>query len=110
MAMGGDKSNPNVIEVIDIACDECPVSSYEVGSACRGCLAHRCQAACPRGAISFDQSKKAYIDPDKCIQCGKCASVCPYNAISSRKRPCELSCKVKAISMAENKVAKIDYG
>ena len=109
IAMGGDKSNPNVIEVIDIACDECPVSSYEVGSACRGCLAHRCQAACPRGAISFDQDKKAHIDPDKCIQCGKCASVCPYNAITSRKRPCELSCKVKAISMAENKVAKIDY-
>ena len=25
IAMGGDKENPNVIEVIDIACDECPV-------------------------------------------------------------------------------------
>lgn len=24
MAMGGDRDNPNVIEVIDIACDECP--------------------------------------------------------------------------------------
>jgi hypothetical protein len=24
LAMGGDKNNPNVIEVIDIACDECP--------------------------------------------------------------------------------------
>ena len=108
IAMGGDKSNPNVIEVIDIACDECPVSSYEVGTACRGCLAHRCQAACPRGAISFDENKKAHIDPDKCIQCGKCASVCPYNAITSHKRPCELSCKVKAISMGENKVAQID--
>ena len=24
LAMGGDKENPNVIEVIDIACDECP--------------------------------------------------------------------------------------
>lgn len=26
LAMGGDKKNPNVIEVIEIACDECPVS------------------------------------------------------------------------------------
>lgn len=26
MAMGGNKDNPNVIEVLDIACDECPVS------------------------------------------------------------------------------------
>ena len=25
LAMGGNKDNPNVIEVIDIACDECPV-------------------------------------------------------------------------------------
>ena len=24
MACGGDKENPNVVEVIDIACDECP--------------------------------------------------------------------------------------
>ena len=109
IAMGGDKTNPNIIEVIDIACDECPVSAYEVGPACRGCLAHRCQAACPRGAISFEENKKAKIDPDKCIQCGKCASVCPYNAITSRKRPCEMACKVKAISMGKNKVAEINY-
>ncbi len=109
IAMGGDKTNPNIIEVIDIACDECPVSAYEVGTACRGCLAHRCQAACPRGAISFEENKKAKIDPDKCIQCGKCASVCPYNAITSRKRPCEMACKVKAISMGKNKVAEINY-
>ena len=30
MAFGGDKENPNVIEVLDIACDECPVGGYEV--------------------------------------------------------------------------------
>ena len=30
LAMGGDKSNPNVIEVIDIACDECPVCGYSL--------------------------------------------------------------------------------
>ena len=30
LAMGGDKNNPNVIEVIDIACDECPMSGYNV--------------------------------------------------------------------------------
>ena len=28
LAMGGDKKNPNVIEVIEIACDECPVSGH----------------------------------------------------------------------------------
>ena len=30
IAMGGDKDNPNVIEVIDIACDECSAAGYEV--------------------------------------------------------------------------------
>ena len=46
MAMGGDRENPNVIEVIDIACDECPMGGYEVTDACRGCLAHRCEDVC----------------------------------------------------------------
>ena len=36
IAMGGDKTNPNVIEVIGIACDECPVGGYQVSDACRG--------------------------------------------------------------------------
>ncbi|MDD4069963.1 MAG: hypothetical protein PHF05_05880, partial [Candidatus Izemoplasmatales bacterium] len=58
LAIGGDSSNKNVVQVIDIACDECPVGGYEVTNACRGCLAHRCQAVCPRGAISFDENKR----------------------------------------------------
>lgn len=108
IAMGGDKDNPNVIEVIDIACDECPVGGYEVTNACRGCIAHRCEAACPRNAITFDNNQKAHIDKSKCIECGLCAKQCPYGAISNNKRPCENACKIKAISMSETKAAKID--
>ena len=51
IAMGGDKENPNVIEVIEIACDECPAAGFEVTDSCRGCLAHRCEDVCKRGAI-----------------------------------------------------------
>ena len=108
LAMGGDRDNPNVIEVIDIACDECPVGGYEVTAACRGCLAHRCEDACRRGAISFDANHVAHIDKSKCVDCGACAKVCPYSAIVDHKRPCERSCKIKAISMSEDKTAKID--
>ena len=108
LAMGGDKDNPNVIEVIDIACDECPVGGYEVTNACRGCLAHRCEDVCRRGAITFDQNHVAHIDKSKCVECGACAKVCPYTAIVSRKRPCQNACKVKAISMNEEKAATID--
>lgn len=108
LAMGGDSSNPNVIEVIDIACDECPMGGYEVTNACRGCIAHRCEDVCKFGAISFDRDQKAYIDKSKCVGCGKCSKVCPYTAITNNKRPCENSCKIKAISMNETKVASID--
>lgn len=108
IAMGGDKTNPNVIEVIDIACDECPAGGYSVTDACRGCLAHRCEDVCPRGALTFDEHQKAHIDKTKCVNCGKCAQVCPYTAITNRKRPCENACKIKAISMAEDGSAKID--
>ncbi|MGI6150564.1 MAG: 4Fe-4S dicluster domain-containing protein [Christensenellales bacterium] len=108
LVMGGDKKNPNVIETIDIACDECPVSGFEVTDNCRGCIAHRCEAACPRGAIYFDH-QKAHIDKTKCVECGRCAAVCPYSAISNHMRPCENACKVKAITRnEETHAAQID--
>lgn len=108
LAMGGDKENPNVIEVIETACDECPMGGYEVTNSCRGCLAHRCEDVCPRGAISFDHDHVAHIDKSKCVDCGACAKVCPYTAIVNRKRPCENACKIKAIYMNENKAAAIN--
>ena len=108
LAIGGDKNNKNVIEVIDIACDECPMGGYEVTDACRGCLARRCIGVCKKGAITVDANQKVHIDKEKCVECGLCAKVCPYSAIVNHKRPCEKACKVKAISMDENKAAKID--
>ena len=108
IAMGGDSDNPNVIEVIEIACDECPMGGYEVTNACRGCLAHRCEVVCRFGALSFDENHVAHIDKTKCKECGSCAKVCPYSAIISRRRPCENACKIKAIHMNENKAAAID--
>ncbi len=108
LAMGGDRNNKNPIQVIDIACDECPVGGYEVTNACRGCLAHRCEDVCKFGALTFDHNHVAHIDKSKCKECGACAKVCPYTAIVSRKRPCENACKVKAVSMNENKAAQIN--
>ena len=104
LAMGGNKANPNVIEVIETACDECPMGGYEVTNSCRGCLAHRCEEACRKNAISFDHNHVAHIDKSKCKECGACAKVCIVN----RKRPCENACKIKAISMNDDKTARID--
>ena len=96
LAMGGGNSD-NIIQVIDIACDDCPAVGYQVTESCRGCLAHRCEDVCKRGAISFDHKHEAHIDKTKCVECGMC-----------RKRPCQNACKIKAISINEDNAAKID--
>lgn len=108
LAMGGDRRNPNVIEVIPIACDECPVERYQVSESCRGCISQRCIKNCPKNAITKSKSGRAIIDPDACIECGKCAKVCPYGAITEHVRPCERACKVGAIKMNEEKKAGIE--
>lgn len=109
LALGGNKENSNVVEVIPIACDECPLGGYEVLDRCRGCIAHRCEHACHKGAITFDErTRRAIIDKTKCVNCGLCAKACQYNAIQNFLRPCEQACKVKAISAGEDYAAKIN--
>lgn len=106
IAMGkGD----HVIQVIDIACDECPMTGYEVTDLCRGCLAHRCEAACRFGCISFDENMRAHIDKTKCKNCGACSKACPFNAIRNYKRPCASACKADAIGVDEYGACSIDY-
>ena len=107
MAMGGDADNPNPVQVIETACDECPAEGVMVTPACRGCMVHACKDVCPKGAISI-VNHHAVVDKEKCIECGKCSKACPYSAIIMQHRPCMASCKVKAISIDENKKAKID--
>ena len=108
LASGGNKANPNVIEVLNIACDGCPVGGYEVSDSCRGCIAHRCEDACRKGAITFDSNQKAHIDKDKVST----AAHAPRSAHTMRSRiinaPAKRACKIKAIGMDEYKAAKID--
>ncbi len=108
LAMGGNESNPNMLEVIEPACDQCPIGGITVSAACRGCLAHRCQQACHFNAISFDEHLHAHIDKSKCVNCGLCAKACPYGAILNYKRPCEASCKVNAISERPDGISEIN--
>ena len=107
MAMGGDKSNPNIIEVMPVACDECPVAGVEVTQACRGCIAHHCMNTCPKKAISI-VDRKAHIDKSRCIECGRCVTVCPYSAIVKHTRPCMNACKPNAISINDDMKAEIN--
>lgn len=97
----------NVIHILRSACDECPIDRYVVTEACRGCLAHKCQEVCPKNAIMI-MGQRAYINQQLCIECGRCKTVCPFNAISDVQRPCIRSCGVNAIIFDEEKKAYID--
>lgn len=108
LALGGDKNNPNILEVIEPACDQCPIGGMQVSDACRGCLAHRCQSACHMKAISFDEHLHARIDKSKCVNCGLCAKACPFGAILNYKRPCENACKIHAIHERPDGISEID--
>ena len=99
---------PPLINIIKFACNACEDNVYRVSGACQGCLAHPCREICPKGAISF-KDKKAFIDHEKCIGCGRCAQVCPYHAVHHHVRPCAEACGMKAIGSDEQGRADIDY-
>ena len=98
-----DKTSDCIMQVIDIACDGCPVVGYDVTNACRGCLSHQCVEVCPRAAIEVERTDNnrqcARIDKNKCIECGKCEKACPYHAIANYKRPCMTACAAGAIAV-----------
>lgn len=98
---------PPLMQVIPSACEACEDNKYEVTNMCKGCLAHPCQEVCPKDAISFVNGKSV-IDQNKCIKCGKCKAVCPYDAIAKKERPCKKACGVGAIVSDKYGRAKID--
>lgn len=101
--------SPNeVMTIIDIACKGCASSRYFVTDACQGCVARPCMNNCPFNAIEF-KNNKAFINKEKCKNCGKCLSQCPFNAITKISLPCEEVCPVGAISKNSENRAEIDY-
>ncbi len=61
-------------------------------SKCRHCQPAPCQAVCPTAAIGRDATTDiVLIDGNRCILCGMCAMVCPFDVItyypSARVRP-----------------------
>ncbi|MBO4515704.1 MAG: 4Fe-4S binding protein, partial [Lachnospiraceae bacterium] len=98
---------PPLMQVIPSACNACPENRYEVTNSCMGCVAHPCQEVCPKDAITFVNGKSV-IDQEKCIKCGKCQAICPYDAICHKERPCKAACGVNAIKSDSYGRATID--
>lgn len=46
---------------------------------CEGCGS--CKAACPAGAIFYNDNGLAEVDHAKCLTCGYCSPVCPVRAV-----------------------------
>ncbi len=108
IGLGEFHGSKDTVQVVSIACDECPKSGHMVTDICRGCVAHNCREVCPRKAIVIDGRGYAHIDKERCIECGRCATACKYNAIINMHRPCERVCPTGAISMDEEGSACID--
>jgi NADH-quinone oxidoreductase subunit F len=53
--------------------------TYSINDKCTGCLV--CRGICPEKAISGTKNAIHVIDPDNCIKCGACKSVCTFNAV-----------------------------
>ncbi len=96
------------LTVCESACNGCPDSKIHVTSNCQGCFARPCTFSCPKQAISVI-NQHATVDYSKCIKCGKCMQVCPFNAIVKTTVPCEQACPVGAIEKNEAGVAQINF-
>lgn len=97
----------NTVQIIPAACENCPITRFTVTDNCQKCMSKKCMQVCKFGAISMTRDK-AYIDPDKCKECGQCYQACPYNAIVDIMRPCRRACPVDAISAKKDGRVKID--
>lgn len=98
---------PPLMQVIPSACAACAPNLYKVTDNCRGCVAHPCTEVCLKGAVSIVNGR-SFIDQSKCIKCGRCKAVCPYDAIAHHTRPCAEACGVKAIESDDLGRAKIN--
>ncbi|MBQ8160851.1 MAG: 4Fe-4S dicluster domain-containing protein [Clostridia bacterium] len=95
------------VQVIEPACQECPLQSYSVTDNCRLCMGKPCQSSCRFNAINIGAGRM-FIDPNKCKECGQCAQNCPFGAIVHLVRPCKSACPVGAISYDDYGLCVID--
>lgn len=68
---------------------------YFAKKQCMHCTDAACETICPAEAISHTPLGNVVVDKEKCIGCGACAGVCPFNvprvdAVINKMRKCTL--------------------
>jgi NADH-quinone oxidoreductase subunit F len=56
--------------------------TYTINENCTGC--GLCLKSCSAGAIRGKKKEPHVIEPNECIKCGACQSVCKFNAVETR--------------------------
>ena len=97
---------------------------------CMHCENAPCQQVCPTHATYTTESGVVLVDEEKCIGCGTCAIVCPYNApkvdeeikkavrcdmcadrVAEGKQPiCVEACPLRALDFGEISELRQKYG
>jgi NAD-dependent dihydropyrimidine dehydrogenase PreA subunit len=54
--------------------------AYYITDLCVDVMDKSCIRECPVDCI-YEGNRSMYINPDECVDCGACESVCPVNAI-----------------------------
>jgi len=107
-ALSREKPTWPMLTVLDMACNNCVRAHFMVTNACQACVARPCLVNCGKKAIEIKEGR-AFIDSEKCVNCGMCMQNCPYHAIIKIPIPCEEACPVGAITKNENGRECIDY-
>ena len=102
------KHGEPILTFINEACKACVKGNYIVTNICKNCVAKNCMINCPKKAIEL-RSERAFIDPEKCANCGICMKLCPYHAIVYVPVPCEESRPTGAIGKNKFGKEEIDY-
>jgi len=106
-ALYEEKVSDKHLTILTDLCSACIKAHYRVTDVCRGCVARPCTLSCGRDAVEFINGR-AHIKEELCVNCGKCMTVCPYQAIIRVPVPCEDACPTGAISKDENGKEEID--